>query len=260
MPKTVTARRLPIQRGPAAWNVILGPQPAPEVLASDLTADFVIVGAGFAGLSAARRLMQLQPGAKVVVLEAGRLAEAASGRNSGFMIDLPHNLASDNYAGQGLDSDRAMIALNRKAIGFARDAVEEYGIDENYFDAAGKINGAASDVAHALNLSYARYLTDLGEPSEMLDQAQMQARTGSRHYRSGLFTPGTVMLQPAGYIRGLGAGLRKSVGLYENSPVTGYQRTGPVWCVRTPKGTVTTGRILLTSNGHLESFGYAVAG
>ncbi len=55
------------------------------------------------------------------MLEAGRLAEGASGRNSGFMIDLPHDLTSDDYAGHG--DDRAMIALNRHAIAFARDAV-----------------------------------------------------------------------------------------------------------------------------------------
>jgi hypothetical protein len=51
------------------------------------------------------------------VLEASRLAEGASGRNSGFMIDLPHELTSDDYAGHG--DDRAMIALNRHAIAFA---------------------------------------------------------------------------------------------------------------------------------------------
>ncbi len=37
----------------------------------------------------------------------------------------------------------------------------------------------------------------------------MHDLTGSRHYVSGLYTPGTVMLQPAGYIRGFGDGLRR---------------------------------------------------
>ena len=49
--------------------------------------------------------------------------------------------------------------------------------------------------------------------------------TGSRHYLSGICTPGTVMLQPAGYIRGLGEGLRRDgIGVFENSPVTGIVR------------------------------------
>ena len=107
------ARRLPVQLGPAAWNALLPAAPAVQPLERDTTADFVVVGAGFAGLSAARRLTQLQPGARILVLEAGRLAEGAAGRNSGFMIDLPHDLQSEDYAGAG--DDRTMIALNRHA-------------------------------------------------------------------------------------------------------------------------------------------------
>lgn len=250
------ARRVPVHRGPAAWSAILPGQPAPEVLDRDMTADFAVVGGGFAGLSAARRLRQLNPGASVVVLEAGRLAEGASGRNSGFMIDLPHELQSDDYSGGG--DDRAAIALNRHAIGFARGAVEDYGIDRNFFDPAGKINGAASETADALNRSYARHLADTGEPSQRLDAQAMFALTGSRHYVSGLYTPGTVMLQPAGYIRGLGAGLRRDgVRVFENSPVQQMTRQGTGWLLATRQGKVQAGRVILGNNGHLESFGFA---
>ncbi len=252
---THSARRLPIQLGPAAWNAILGPQPPARMLEGDGTVDFVIVGGGFAGLSAARRLTQLQPGARIVVLEAGRIAEGAAGRNSGFMIDLPHDLTSEDYAGAG--DDRTMIALNRQAIAFARAAVEEYGIDPNYFDPAGKVNGAASAAAQSHNESYAQHLSSLGEGSEMLDARQMEELTGTRHYMSGLYTPGTVMLQPAGYIRGLAAGLvARGVTIHETSPVIGFDRQGDAWRVRTALGSISTPRVILTVNGHLESFGF----
>lgn len=251
-----SARRLPVQLGPAAWNTILGPQDAARALEGSRTADFVVVGAGFAGLSAARRLRQLQPRARIVVLEAGRLAEGAAGRNSGFMIDLPHDLASEDYAGAG--DDRAVIDRNRKAIAFAGEAVSDYGIRADYFDPAGKVNGAASAAAEAHNRSYARHLATLGETSEMLDPAQMFELTGSRHYRSGLYTPGSVMLQPAGYIRGLGAGLTaQDVDIFENSAVTGCEKQGQTWRVSAGNGTVSTPRVILTVNGHLESFGFA---
>ena len=248
-------RRMPALAGPAAWNAILGPQAARPALEGAKTADVVIVGAGFGGLSAARRLRQLQPTAKLVVLDATRVAEGSSGRNSGFMIDLPHDLASDDYAGSG--DDRAVIAINRHGIAFARDAVEEYNIDRNHFDPAGKVNGAASTKAQAHNESYARHLATLGEHSEMLDAGQMAEMTGSRHYAGGLYTPGTVMLQPAGYIRGLAAGLeRDSVEILENSAVSGLERMGTSWRVKTPRGHVDAGRVILTVNGHLESFGF----
>jgi glycine/D-amino acid oxidase-like deaminating enzyme len=249
------ARRLPVQLGPAAWNTILGPQPPARVLEGDRTADFVVVGAGFAGLSAARRLTQLQPGARIVVLDAGRVAEGAAGRNSGFMIDLPHDLQSEDYAGAG--DDRAMIDLNRHAIRFAGEAVEEYDIDRNFFGRAGKVNGAVSATAEAHNASYASHLGTLGESCEMLDAQAMREMTGSSHYRSGLYSPGTAMLQPAGYIRGLAAGLRdRGVDVCEETPCTGFARKGSDWQVQTPRGTITTPRVILTVNGHLESFGF----
>lgn len=251
-----TARRTPVHRGPAAWSAILPGQPAPVPLPGETTVDVAIIGGGFAGLAAARRLRELDPTVTVAVLEASRLAEGASGRNSGFMIDLPHELTSDDYAGHG--DDRGMIALNRRAIAFAKDAVQDYGIKPDYFDPIGKVNGAASDTADALNRSYAKHLTSLAEPNERLDAQGMYQLTGSHHYVSGLYTPGTVMLQPAGFVRGFGEGLRASgVGIWEQTSVTAFARTGSGWTVTTPRGRVTAGKVILANNGHLESFGFA---
>ena len=248
------ARRQPHQQGPAAWASILGAGPEYPSLEAHQTADFVIVGAGFAGLSAARRVQQLHPSARIAVLEAGRIAEGAAGRNSGFMIDLPHDLQSEDYAGAG--DDRLVTALNRQAIGFGRDAVADYAIRPDFFDEVGKINGAVSDLAQSHNRSYGAHLAALGEAHEHLDARQMFEITGSRHYASGLFTPGTVMLQPAGYIRGLAQGLsRAGVQIYERSGVTGFARQGTDWCVTTAKAQITTPRVILANNGHLESFG-----
>lgn len=251
-----SARRLPVHLGPAAWNDILGPGPTYAPLTEDTTADVVIIGAGFAGLSAARRFRQLDPNLDVVIVEAGSIAEGAAGRNSGFMIDIPHELTSEDYAGSG--DDRTLIRLNRQAQDFAAQAVENYSIPSAYFDRAGKINGAVSAHADAQNESLSRHLSSLGEPFERLDAQQMSEITGSNYYRSGLFTPGTVMLQPAGYIRGLAQGLhREAIRIFANSPAIRFDRVGAGWVVKTRKGTVRTEKIILTTNGHLESFGFA---
>ncbi|MCT7378076.1 NAD(P)/FAD-dependent oxidoreductase [Chelativorans salis] len=246
---------MPKFAGRAAWSAILGTLPAAQPLQGKVTADFTVIGAGFAGLSAARRLVQLNPGAKVVVLDASRVGEGGTGRNSGFMIDLPHNLASENYAGATEGLDRSLISLNRMAIGFAREAVQDYGIDANYFDPAGKINGAATENSHAQNKSYGAHLQKLGERYEMLDEQAMLGVTGSRYYLSGLYTPGTVMLQPAGYVRGLAQGLSREAVIHEESPVTAFCRQGTSWRVETSGGVVSTDKIILANNGHIESFG-----
>ncbi|MGJ8618139.1 MAG: NAD(P)/FAD-dependent oxidoreductase [Sulfitobacter sp.] len=250
------ARRTPKFDSPAAWAEILGGYAAPQRFEGTATADVVIIGAGFAGLSAARRLHQIDPKLDIMVLDALRIGEGTAGRNSGFMIDLPHDLASDDYAGGG--DDRALIALNRQAITFARDAVAEYDINPAFADPVGKVNGAASQAGDQHNQSYARHLTTLDEPSEMLDAQAMFELTGSHHYRSGLYTPGTLMLQPAGYIQGLAAGLSAAgVMIYEQTPVSGFERRGADWQVKTVDGLISTPHIILANNGHLESFGIA---
>lgn len=249
------AIRLPQHRGSAPWSDLLAPPAPARVLTKNRRADFTIIGAGFAGLSAARRLRQLNPKVQIALLEAGRIAQGAGGRNSGFMIDLPHELTAADYAGDG--DDRQLIALNRHAIAFARDGVADYDIDPNFFDAAGKVNGAVSNRAHRHNLSYRAHLHRLGEESDWLDQQDMYDLTGSRHYQSGLYTAGTVLLQPAGYLRGFVAGLtRQNVDIYENSPVLRIIRKGTDWQVITAQGVIDTGCVILANNGHLESFGF----
>ena len=252
------AKRTPVFNSPAAWAELLGPYADAEPLTGTQTADVTIIGAGFAGLSAARRLTQLDPTLDILALDALRVGEGSAGRNSGFMIDLPHDLSSEDYAGAGAGDDAALTALNRQAIAFAQDAAAEYQINPAYADPVGKVNGAASAEGEAHNTSYARHLASLGEPSETLDAQAMRDLTGSAHYRSGLYTPGTLMLQPAGYVKGLAAGLRRAgVRIAEQSPVHSFRREGTAWRVSTARGHVSTPCIILATNGHLESFGVA---
>ena len=251
-----TARRLPVQSGPAAWNELLPQRKPGPVLEDAQTADFAIIGAGFAGLSAARRLAQLQPGAKIAVLEAAGIAEGPSGRNSGFMIDLPHDLSSDYYGGDAVEADRTQTELNRHAIAFAKDAAAEYGLGRDALDPCGKINAAATPAGDRHNRDYAAHLSAMNEGHELLDATAMARITGTGHYSSGLYTPGAVMLQPAAYIRGLAAGVSRIAALHENSPVTAITREGTAWRLDTPKGRISAGRVIMAANGHAASFGF----
>lgn len=249
-------RRLPRDPGPAAWNALL-PTPDPAVvLESAATADYLIIGAGFAGLAAARRLGQLCPGAEIVVLDAVRVGEGPAGRNSGFMIDLPHDLASDNYGG-ALDQDRAQTLANRAAISFALEAGADYGLGDEAITRSGKLNAAATAKGLKHNADYARHLTKLDEAYEIYDAQTMQEITGTDYYQGGLFTPHAAMVQPALFVRGVANGLRAGrTRVYENSPVTSLARNGERWRALTPGGSVEAPKVILAVNGHAESFGY----
>ena len=247
--------RLPRDPGPAAWNALLPPAPAPRVLEGNATADWLVIGAGWAGLAAARRLSQLRAGDRITVLEASRIGEGPNGRNSGFMIDLPHDISADGYAG-ALDADREQTAMNRAAIAFNAEAAEEYGMSAEAFAPVGKTNAAATEGGLTRNAGYARHLAALGEPFETLDAQAMRELTGTAYYQGGIHTPGAAMVQPAMFVRALAAGLAPLVDIRESSPVTTLNRVGADWRADTPKGSVTAPRVILAVNGHAESFGY----
>lgn len=248
--------RLPKDPGPAAWNALLSDAPPATPLEGRARADWLIIGAGYAGLAAARRVSQLCPGDRVVILEASRVGAGPAGRNSGFMIDLPHDLASDNYAG-GVNGDRAQTDDNRRGIDFAAEMAEAYGLGAEAFSRAGKINAAATEKGMAHNRSFAAHLDRLGEDYALYDAARMREITGTEYYKGGLFTPGCAMIQPAQFVRGVAAGLVSNrVTLHEASPVTALGRQGETWRASTPKGEVHASRVILAVNGHLNSFGF----
>lgn len=248
--------KLPKDPGVSGWNAILPDRAAPTVLEDAITADWLIIGAGYAGLSAARRLQQLDAYANIVVLDAVRVAEGPAGRNSGFMIDLPHDLASSDYGG-ALESDKVKTRANRRGISFASEIAQEFQFTKEAFEIKGKINAAASARGHEHNVEYAQHLSALGEESELLDAAAMKTITGIDYYRSGLFTPGCAIIQPALYVRSLADGLRNiGVQIFENSPVVSLERRGD-WVAKTPSGQVTAPKVIMAVNGHLNSFGFA---
>ncbi len=248
-------RQLPIDPGPAGWNRLL-PKPGPvAALEGRHTADWLIIGAGFAGLSAARRLTQLDPGSRIVVMEAARVGDGPAGRNSGFMVDLPHDLSSDDYGGT-LEGDTEQTSDNRRAIEFAARIAEEFDLGPEAFSKSGKINAAATERGHGHNLSYAGHLGAMGEACELLDAGRMREITGIDYYRSGLFTPGAAVLQPALYVRGLSEALQsRGVVIHEESPVTELRRSGD-WVAESLRGQVISPNVFLAVNGHLNSFGF----
>ena len=252
-------KKLPVNPGPAAWYEILGQTPNYPEAEGNITADWLIIGGGFTGLSAAKRLSQLRGSDKIVLLEAHQIGTGPAGRNSGFMIDLPHELGDDGYAG-AIDADLKQIHLNRHAQQFAKDCAEEYGMADETVRAVGRVNGAIDANGKKHNDAYAAHLDRLGESYQHMSAGDMKDMTGTEFYASGLFLPGAVMLQPALYVSLLARGLTTQethpVSLHEHSPAISFERRGKSWHVNTPKARITAKYVIMAVNGHAENFGF----
>ncbi|MDH5353664.1 MAG: FAD-binding oxidoreductase [Gammaproteobacteria bacterium] len=243
--------------GKSGWVGILSERHPNPALKADREADYCVVGAGFAGLAAARRILLLNPKASVVILEATQVGSGPAGRNSGFMIDLPHVLSSSSYAGE-TGTDRRDIKLNRRAIDFVNNMVCEFKMPEESFRAEGKINGAASQKGLRANNEYAEHLDKLGEPCELLDKQTMESITGSSYYLGGLHSPGCAMIQPAMLVQGIAGGLSayENCRIYEQTQVQAIHKQGDRWNLSTPGGSVLANKVILAVNGFVENFGY----
>ncbi len=62
-----------------------------KTLDKNKSCDWLIVGAGYTGLSAARKLSELHPNQKIIVVDSQLAGEGASGRNSGYLVDTTLN-------------------------------------------------------------------------------------------------------------------------------------------------------------------------
>jgi len=96
-------------------------------LDGDVTADVAVVGAGIAGVATAYFLASA--GANVVVLEARRVAEAASGRNAGFLLaGVAENFVA---ASRRYGEERALRIwrFTQRTQTLVRSLVAEHGIE-----------------------------------------------------------------------------------------------------------------------------------
>ena len=234
------------------WSHILGPRRPKPALDAKQRAPWVVVGAGYAGLAAARRLAENRPDDKVILLDAGEVGENASGRNSGFAIDLPHNVGSSL---DELDGSHRFMALARAAIDYHETQIDRYGIDCGWSQ-PGKYHCAVSEqgVREVLE-PFARELDALNEPYTWVDKVELERRLGTRHFAAGVHTPGCRLMNPAVLVRGLADNMPENVTLYENSPVKALQ-LGREIALTTPGGRVVAERMILGVNGFADRFGY----
>lgn len=244
--------RLPQDDLTNGWSAILPPRTPHPPLQDAVAADWVVLGAGYAGLAAARRLAENRPDEQIALIDAGTAGENASGRNSGFAIDLPHNVGSSL---DELEGSHRFMRLARMAIDHLESVVRTHGIECGW-RRAGKYHAAVSPrgVREVLD-PFRRELDALGEPHDWVAGAALADRLGSPHFTAAVFTPGCVLMNPAALTRGLADTLPANVTLYENSPVTEAIFQNGVHLV-TQQGAVRAPRMILAANGFAENFGF----
>lgn len=227
------------------WSAILPPRRAHASLRQPLDADWLIIGAGYAGLAAARRLAHNRPDDRIVVLEAGEAGDNASGRNSGFAIDVPHNVGSSTAE---LEKAGNYKRLMKAGIAWLDGIVRERGIQCDWSEKGKYHCAAAPHLAETLLRQHAHELETLGEPYQWLEHDELSRRLGTSFFHAGIYTPGCILLNPAALTRGLADTLPDNVTLFENSAVTRLERGRRIFA-STAHGAVSAGRLILANNG-----------
>ena len=241
---------LPQDDPSCGWLATLPPSAAPaRRLTGGERADHAVIGAGFTGLAIARRLAEARPGERIAVIDAQRAGFGASGRSSGFVVDLAHFIARMPEA-----ASRDYIGLSRLGIGALRDLIDRYGIDCAW-DETGWIHAAAGEAAANALQMLAAWLDRVGERYQDLDRDGLAAITGTRFYRRGLRLPGSVLVQSGALVRGLAQNLPPDVSLYEESPVIEIRQEVDGFRLITTEGELQAGRLFVAGNGYSPLLG-----
>lgn len=241
----------PTQSG---WYAALGPRPAARKLQDDIACDYLVIGAGWMGLHCARRLGELAPDARIVLVDAGRVGDGAAGRCAGFAIDLAHNPRNKHFAEDHRGNEEE-LHVNTEGIAYMRSAVEELEVECDW-DASGKYHAAATARGQRCLQDMSEALTKIGKKHRWVSADEIQAVTGSKHYVQAVHTPGTVLIQPAKYLVGLMEKLPDNVSVYEKTPVTDISYGTASHACETPGGAITASKVLLCNAAYLTKCGF----
>lgn len=239
----------PISPGLSWYEASLAERPEYAALDGDRRADVVVIGGGFTGLSAAAHLAKA--GVDVVLIEAHRFGDGASGRNGGQLGTGQRAWAEETEAELGFARAKALFDLAEEAKAHLLGFAEGHGIDIEFMP-------GQMSVAHK-----PRYVKDYRNHAEVMagrfgypnisfmDAKETAERVGSTRFFGGIRDTGTGHINPLKLVVGT-AKVAAAAGaqLFENTKATGISAANGRVTVTTPAGTVTADKALVAVNAY----------
>lgn len=228
-----------------------GSIPLRSTLQETLQADVLIIGGGFSGLHTALRLTAA--GKKVVVLEASRLAWAASGRNGGqallgWSCDMP-----PLEKALGMACTRRLWDSMVWAAEEMRELPGRHGFDIDYRTGAlytAVLPRRVRQLQESLEEAEQKYgYTQLS----FIPRQDLPQWIASPRYLAALHDAGAAHLNPLKLAQGLAGAIEKAGGrLFEQSQVLDYRETDAGFVARTAHGEVRGAVLVLACNAYID--------
>ncbi|MBY3485617.1 NAD(P)/FAD-dependent oxidoreductase [Rhizobium laguerreae] len=240
----------PIAPGLSWYQATVGERPTYPALDGSRTCDVAIVGGGYTGLQAAYNLAK--SGVSVVLIDACRFGDGASGRNGGQLGTGQRWWPEELEEKIGYERSKALFDLAEAAKRHLIDFAREHQIEIDYVP--GQLN-----VAHK-----ASYKRDYYENAEIaalrygypylsfMDEEETQERLGSKRFHCGVRDVGTGHIHPLKLLVGL-ARVAANAGaeIFEMTKATAIRQSGGKVTIETERGTITAERALIACNGHI---------
>jgi len=222
-----------------------------EPLRGSHSADIVIIGGGFTGLSSAYHLRQKFPDKQIVILEGAFCGYGASGRNGGFCITT--GLIDWNQK----DSEQRQKDLEVSSFGinFIKKLIVTHGLDCDFAE-----NGMLSV---ALNEKQARALEEhkkelglFGLASTLIQGQELEAEIRSPLFVAGLNVPYGAVLNPAKLARGMKTLVEElNILIFERTVVTRIT-PGKINVIDTELGEIRTPIMVIALNAYGNKLGF----
>jgi len=235
-----------------SWIKDLIPRINIKTIQQNENCDWLIIGGGYTGLSAARKLGQIYPNQKIILVDAQLAGEGASSRNSGYLVDTTLN--------DGFTSNKELVSYKKKTdiydlgIKVVKKFINEYQVDCDWNE-CGKYFASSKIEDDKILKNFSNTLSKLGFEHNLLSKNELSKRLGTNFYNIALQTRGGILLHPGKLVRAMIDVLPKNVCLYENSSLQSWNKNGDVVSCNFKKGQIKTKKIIFATNGFLKSLG-----